>query len=354
MRIIHTADLHLDSKLESHLNKNMAALRKDELIKSFTNLISSAYELKAYVIIISGDLFDTKTPRSSTIKSVEALIKSNPDITFFYVPGNHDEFDFINALEECPKNLIVFNEHWQSYTIGDVVISGIVFNSNTAKYMYDTLSLDKEKKNIVVLHGEVSNYSSNDSINLRLLENKGIDYLALGHIHSYMCGLLDDRGVYAYPGILEPRGFDECGKKGYILINAENEITHSFIKGSIREIHDIELDVSGYSDFSMIIDEAMRLTSHINPNDMVLLRLIGEFESGLFKSIEVLNNMLDSKFFFAYVKDLSRLKLSSSDYENDESLKGEFIRGVLELDELEDVKNDVILCGLKAIMGGDI
>ena len=54
------------------------------------------------------------------------------------------------------------------------------------------------------------------------LKNKNIDYLALGHIHGYKEAPLDGRGKYCYPGCLEGRGFDECGKKGFVLLNIEN------------------------------------------------------------------------------------------------------------------------------------
>ena len=79
--------------------------------------------------------------------------------------------------------------------------------------IYHTLSLDADQCNIVVLHGQESEYSARDKaeiIHLTALKNKGIDYLALGHIHSYKQERLDARGVYCYPGCLEGRGFDEC------------------------------------------------------------------------------------------------------------------------------------------------
>jgi len=58
MRIIHTADLHLDSSFEANLNSIKAKERKRELLLSFEALVNYAKENNVKAIIIAGDLFD--------------------------------------------------------------------------------------------------------------------------------------------------------------------------------------------------------------------------------------------------------------------------------------------------------
>ena len=58
---------------------------------------------------------------------------------------------------------------------------------------------------------------------MSVFKDLNIDYLALGHIHSYKCHKLDKRGVYCYSGCLEGRGFDECGDKGFVLLETEED-----------------------------------------------------------------------------------------------------------------------------------
>ena len=48
------------------------------------------------------------------------------------------------------------------------------------------------------------------------LDKLNIDYVALGHIHRFNGIKTVGSCRYAYPGIIEGRGFDECGEKGYI------------------------------------------------------------------------------------------------------------------------------------------
>ena len=76
-----------------------------------------------------------------------------------------------------------------------------------------------------MLHGQLSTAKAKDKtevIPLRDMKNRYIDYLALGHLHDYQSGKLDTRGTWCYSGCLQGRGFDECGEKGYVLLEVED------------------------------------------------------------------------------------------------------------------------------------
>lgn len=114
-------------------------------------------------------------------------------------------------------------------------------------FLFDPL-FAKEDRNIILLHGQVSDTMGMDRIYLRRLRNKQIDYLALGHVHKHQEGKLDDRGKYAYSGCLEGRGFDEIGEHGFILLTVEDEIKTEFIPFQERLIVEEKVDISAASD----------------------------------------------------------------------------------------------------------
>lgn len=60
MKIIHCADIHLDSKMSANLTKEKARERKTELLTTFQNMVTYGAEQGVAAIIIAGDLFDTK------------------------------------------------------------------------------------------------------------------------------------------------------------------------------------------------------------------------------------------------------------------------------------------------------
>ena len=91
MKIIHCADIHLDSKMSANLTKEKARERKTELLTTFQNMVTYGAEQGVAAIIIAGDLFDTKNVSATARNVVKDLIQGHPKIAFYYLQGNHDE-----------------------------------------------------------------------------------------------------------------------------------------------------------------------------------------------------------------------------------------------------------------------
>ncbi len=354
MKIIHTADLHLDSPLEKNLNPIKVKERKKELLVNFERLVTYANANDVNAIIIAGDMFDKPRISNKVISYILDIIHCNKNIDFFYASGNHDENFYIDNLSFKPENLYTFDSKWKTIDYKGIDITGIVYNTSNSNTMYDTLLLNRDKLNIVILHGQIAT-SVDAGIKLSQLQDKGIDYLALGHIHKYTYDRIDDRGVYVYPGCLEGRGFDEIGPKGFSLIEIENNRFKSeFVKFARRELHEVSVDITGLDTWLEIKKEIQSKIDDISKDDMVKVILVGYYKVDLIKQIELLEDYLDSLFYFAKVEDLSKLEINPRDYENDISLKGEFIRNVLTSDLSIEEKNQIIEFGIKALMKEEI
>ena len=192
MQIIHTADLHLDSRLETNLDPVKAKERKRELLLSFDNLINYAKNNNVEAILISGDLFDRPKISAKTREYILGIIEEAPMIQFLLIYGNHDFNMFQEHPMGLPSNLHIFKDKWETISFKNVDITGIS-GENISPALYDNLCLNRSKKNIVMLHGDITNLNS---IPLSMLKERNIDYLALGHLHKYQKGKLDDRGIW--------------------------------------------------------------------------------------------------------------------------------------------------------------
>ena len=251
MKIIHCADLHLDSKMTANLSREQARERRKEILRTFTRMVEYAAKHEVRVILIAGDLFDTRNVSAMVRNTVRDMICSHPEIDFLYLKGNHDSDNFLSKLEDVPQNLLLFGDEWQTYLYGNVAITGLELSRDNRSVCYNSLVLEHDLFNIVTLHGQLENYMSKDqveSISLNDLKNKNIDYLALGHVHSMLMERLDSRGLYCYSGCLEGRGFDECGEKGFVLIDVDEEqrtATYQFVPIAARTLYTLEVDVSG-------------------------------------------------------------------------------------------------------------
>ena len=110
MKIIHTADIHLGSKINS-FPKEVSISRKEEVRNSFKRMVEFAKQNDVKVIIISGDLFDGVKPLVKDKEFFYSVVKNNPEIEFLYLKGNHDLYSTDTKLE----NLKLFNDKWTSY-----------------------------------------------------------------------------------------------------------------------------------------------------------------------------------------------------------------------------------------------
>ena len=183
MRIIHCADLHLDSKMNSFLSKEKAVERRNELLITFQNMLKYAVKNGVSAIIIAGDLFDTNHISSKCKNIVMGAIRDYSSINFYYLKGNHDQDDFLFDVETLPDNLYMFDNTWTSYSLTkmqgrNIVLSGVELNKENSNLIYSSLVLDYNNFNIVTLHGQESEHDARDKteiIGLRLLRNKNIE-----------------------------------------------------------------------------------------------------------------------------------------------------------------------------------
>lgn len=368
MKIIHCADVHLDSNMTSNMDSDKAKERKNEILATFRNMCKYAADNDVSAIIIAGDLFDKRVISKTAINAVKSAILDNPGIDFYYLKGNHDAEGFINSLESIPDNLKLFDDKWKSYVVnpqtrGNITISGVELSSENSGTITDSLMLKADNFNIVTLHGQESQYSSKDKaevINIRLFKNKCVDYLALGHIHSYKEQTLDARGVYCYSGCLEGRGFDESGEHGFVLLNIdEDELTceRQFINISRRQIYTENVDVTGCmetSDIARIIEQNIKAGNY-REGSLMKFTLVGEVDALAEKNTDYLVKLFNKHFYYLKINDETTVSIDYNKYMNDISLKGEFVRMVMTDDTLsEKDKADMVRLGLKLLAGEEL
>lgn len=365
MKIIHCADLHLDSRMNANLEKDKAKERKGEILHTFERMITYAAENGVSAILIAGDLFDTKNISATARNAVLHQIMAHPAIRFYYLKGNHDRDNFLSGLEELPENLKLFGSEWTSYeeAEGRITVWGMELSAENAESAWVSLVLDSRKYNIVMLHGQVARSASKDRaeiINLKALRNKGIDYLALGHIHAYRKEQLDARGIYCYPGCLEGRGFDECGEHGFVLLEIEEETGNcrqEFISFAQRRLYTVSVDVTDCQTTAELISrvEPVLGDAGCGPESMVKIVLTGMLDVACEKDLTHLLSVFRERFYYVKVYDETALKIDVEDYMLDQSLKGEFVRQVMADEALaEEDKKIMIRYGLQAIAGEEV
>ena len=352
MKLIHCADIHLDSPMETNLSADKARERKLEIRSTFSRMVRAAADEGVEAILVAGDLFDGARVTKSTENYVLDLIASYPMIDFYYLSGNHDKGSALANSNQLPANLYTFGKLWSTYRRGNIAITGAAVPDA------DTLSLNPEDVNILLLHGQErksAGVAGEDIIHLGRFKNKNIDYAALGHIHEHRVLRLDARGVAAYSGCLEGRGFDECGTKGYVLLEVEGGcVSHRFVSFATRTLHTVACDVTGFTSELDAEQRMLASVADIAAKDMVKVILTGARSAEAMLDLSHLRGILAEKFYFAKIKDETRLSINAADYAHDISLKGEFVRRVMASSLSENEKERVIACGFRALSGEEL
>ena len=395
VRLIHTADLHLDSAFSSRFSKEEAEERRQSLLMAWNRLLSYGIEKKVQAVLIAGDLFDSAVVSRSTMEIFLSSIRRNPDISFFYLRGNHDTENTFRFQENLPKNLFLFSKGGKKYRLNEkLILAGKEYYGSTERNKdgfpgQSFWNFKEEDCNLFMLHGELTEsdiryplepasgigvrneegaeqdrnaeneVQDNAGISLKALSRYPVHYLALGHIHKRGEGQFGSIR-YAYPGCLQGRGFDEEGEKGffYLEVNEETkEIQTEFIPIKEGEFRILELELCEEDDSLSALEkiEEKRKEEACTEKDSLRILLKGEKSPEGERNLRYLERALSERFSYVEVKEESRLVLRKEDYIHEKSLKGEFLRMVSDSESLsEEEKEKIILLGIGLLQGEEL
>ncbi|WP_417264440.1 metallophosphoesterase family protein [Celeribacter sp.] len=254
IKILHTADVHLDSPLRSLATRNseLRDIVATATRTSFSQLVDFAISEAVAALLIAGDLFDGKerSARTGAFLTAELARLGEAGIRVFYIKGNHDAENPITGTLDLPSHVHVFDARGGSEQLtDDVWIHGVSFADRHAP---DSL-LPRFKApipgalNIAMLHSSLGGAAGHDiyaPCSVADLANMGFDYWALGHIHKRQ--VHSEAPWVVMPGIPQGRDIGEAGQKSATLLMIENgRIEVTDVPTSVVEFAHIELDISG-------------------------------------------------------------------------------------------------------------
>lgn len=251
MRILHAADLHLDSAFAG-LAEEKAALLRQESRDILRRMVDWANDHAVDVMLLSGDLFDSDRMYSQTARTLaQALARFRGRI--FLSPGNHDFYAPGSGYDavDWPENVHIFTSRRPQTVLLrslNASVTGAAFTAAEEWEPFDGASFSGGDAPIRlgVLHGEVTRGESKyRAIPPAEIEKTNLTYLALGHVHR--CAGVQRAGntAYAYPGCLPGRGFDETGDKGFLYGEITPEkVELEFISFAPRRYQSVTADIT--------------------------------------------------------------------------------------------------------------
>lgn len=213
VRILHAADLHLDSPF-SGLDPEQAALRRKLQRQLPKRIVELANERNCDLLLLAGDVFDGQRVCPETIEALRRAM-AQCSARVFIAPGNHDPYHDRSpwALTPWPENVHIFAGKAEAVMLPTCRVWGGAFVSPEC---YDGLRPVEPcgLPEIGVYHGNPEKPGPYRYLSEETLAGCGLDYLALGHIHKMQMPKQAGKTWYGWPGVALGRGFDECGVHG--------------------------------------------------------------------------------------------------------------------------------------------
>ena len=350
MKLIHCADWHLDSALETHLSEKQAADRRRELLLLFGKMIDFAEKEHVRAVLIAGDLFDAEPILSTTTNYVLGCMRAHPEIEFFYLHGNHDPHAFDSC--EIPENLHVFAQEGETYVLDEVAISGMEHLNVQMLKKDPRLAHPEVQYHVMLLHGMLSDGGAGEDLLPRaLLREQNVDYYALGHLHTFQQEQWTN-GIACYSGCPVGRGFDECGEKGIVLLDTDSgRLQARFVPLSGRRLWSIKVDISECQSAWEIQTLLEKRLQSFSSEDLVRVTLVGEFPETCEKTPQLWQMHFADQFAFFELRDQSQPALCLAEESTAPTLRGAFVRAVQTSGLSETEQKQVLLLGLQALRG---
>lgn len=243
MKILHSADLHLDAPFTGRSDAQAQTLKK-ALLKVPGLLAELCRRENCDLVLLSGDLFDGPWSRDSYLALRSAL--EEMAVPVFISPGNHD---FVSPespylTEHWPENVHIFTRTaMESISLPalDCRIYGAGYRSMDCDgLLVDFQAEGTERWHIGILHGDPTQVSSPYCpITANQIRESGLHYLALGHIHKTGT-LRAGETLCAWPGCPMGRGFDELDTKGALIVTLEDAVHAEFVPLQTTRFFDYE------------------------------------------------------------------------------------------------------------------
>ena len=361
VKILHCADIHIGASV-SYLGTS-AAKRRAETLLTFERIINAARENTVELLLIAGDLFDSNKIDSSLIDGVFEAIESLSPTPVVVAVGNHDPLtsDSPFITRKLPNNLHVLGTEDECFTLEKLGVR-IYGKSFAGMYMQGKSSFsltppNDDIINIMLLHGDTSGDQSSDynGISSGFMASSGMDYIALGHIHKRSDILKSGSSFYAYSGCPEGQGFDELGPKGVYIGSIGKGICELEFTPVCKRMHlELAVDISEipsqeiYRHITSKMQEIESYSEHLYK-----IILTGSIPENTNLLLDELKSRLESEVFFVKIKDKTTVTVDFETIAKEKSLKGIFVRKMLEKlntaspEEVESLKNALDI-GLRA------
>ncbi len=320
MKLLLCADVRLGAVCTENLGVKLSHRWQSARTEKLSDLIDQAAQNNAGYAALYGQLFGQERVSESVIDDLFKAVKEDGHIQVM-VFLNADEYNRIAYRNDIPENL------------------HLVCTQTDDSYVDECIAL-RIDKGITELQ-----LSDNDPV--RIIKNADGTFEIEG---------FDDRKTVPS---FEPIGFQDAADRtfGYGILEWDEESLgeYSVTKSQKYSYESIEIKILPEDGQKEIIRAINSAVAKIDIDTLLRITLIGKSAFGITLNADALENQLRNKIFFVEVYDNTIMDIDEESFENDISLRSEFVRLALHDDALSEAeRNRIISCGWNALNGKEV
>lgn len=363
MRIVHFADLHLDSPFAWCGASGEAARRRRQALREvLLEIVNLTREVDADALFCGGDLYEHDQVMPDTAEFLRQTFASLDPVPVYVAPGNHDWYgpQSVYATEDWSDNVHIFKEArlLPVELEPNVTLWGAAHcvPANTGNFL-EQFRAEGPGVHIALFHGAERSWLSEQEggkqphapFDAADIERAEIHHAFLGHYHRPR-----DAARHTYPGNPDPLQFGEDGERGPVVITVDPDgsINRKRHPVSLTRAHDLTLDITGYATQqeirSALTDRAQGLSG------VVRLTLRGEIAPTLNLPESALRDVMNE--FFDAVQIRAADLHSGYDVElirQEPTVRGQFVNDVINEGLAPEDERRILMTGLRAFDGRD-
>ena len=287
LKFIHSADLHLGAPFRGlrKVSGPWAERLMRAIPEAYERMIQAALDNRVDFVIIAGDSFDLSNPTYREylcfLQGLERLREAG--IPVYMITGNHDPLSgWRSVYGNLPDNVQVFPADAPGFLLYErdgepkAVLAGRSWshqswpeNVSVAEGITRDVALTSLRVRVPfcigVLHTGLDIDPARAPVSPKQLEAAGMDYWALGHIHTPRQNSRRNPSI-CFSGCLQGRATKETGPHGVNLVTLTegepNKVT--FIPTASVVYEKVKVDISGLSTVSQIVQETRQALFRVN------------------------------------------------------------------------------------------
>lgn len=360
MKVLHFADLHLDTAF-GWAPPEVATGQRQAIRAALRRICEVAREEQVDALTCGGDLYEQERFTADTAEFIVSTFAELHPLPVLLAPGNHDWLgpSSIYATARWSPNVHLFAaDQLEPFELAPgQTVWGAAHRApaNTDDFLHG-FRAQAGGLNVGLFHAsersgfpqQPTGKEPHAAFSAYEISAAGLTHALLGHYHAPI-----DGPDYTYPGNPEPLSFGEAGERGAVLFEFADDSTYTRrrIKVAQSALEVIDVDVSGSASSQELSD---RITSTLGARKgIVRLCLKGEVQPTVSLDLATLRYVTRNLEFAQFDTHDMRTAYDFDAISAEKTVRGQFVRDVMDASMEEDERRRVLVTGLRALAGRD-